>query len=51
MNTLGAGEGGMNWESSNDIYALPYVKQIANRKVPYNTGAQSGALSQSSPLG
>ena len=27
--TVGEGEGGMNWEIRNDIYALPRVKQIA----------------------
>ena len=29
-------EGGMNWESSTDIYTLPCVKQIASGKLPYN---------------
>ena len=25
-NTVGKGEGGMNWERSTDIYTLPYVR-------------------------
>ena len=35
------GESKMNWESSINmyIYKLPCVKQIANRKLLYNTGA------------
>ena len=38
-NTVGEGEGGMNWESSTETYTLPYVKQIASGKLQYNTGA------------
>ena len=30
------GEGGMNWESSTDIYMLSSVKQITSGKLPYN---------------
>ena len=26
MNTGGEGEGGMNWESSTEIFTVPYVK-------------------------
>ena len=32
MDTVEEGEGRTNWESSTEIYILPCVKQIANRK-------------------
>ena len=43
MDTAGKGEGGTNWESIIEIYTntLPYVKQIANRKLLYNTGSST----------
>ena len=31
--TAGEGEGGMNWESSIDIYTLLYIKQMASGKL------------------
>ena len=37
---MGEGESGMNWDSSIEIYALLYVKQIASGKSPYS-GARS----------
>ena len=30
VGTVGEGEGGTNWESSIEIYTLPYVKQMAS---------------------
>ena len=39
MDTVGEGEGGMNGESSIDIYTLPCVKQMAGEKLPINTGS------------
>ena len=33
MDTEGEGEGGTNGERSTEIYTLPYVKQIASRKL------------------
>ena len=33
----GRGKGGMNCESSIDIYALPHVKQLASAKLLYST--------------
>ena len=32
-------EGGTNGESSIEIYTLPYVKQIANGNLLFDTGA------------
>ena len=47
VDTAGAGEGGMNWESSTEIYALPYVKEKGDGKLPHNTqGAQPATLWQ-----
>ena len=28
VDTVGAGEGGANWESSNDTYTLPWVRYL-----------------------
>ena len=36
VNTAGEGEGGINWESSMDIYTLPRVKQTASGKLLHN---------------
>ena len=36
VDTVGEGEGGMNSESSFEIYTLPCVKQIAGEKLLYN---------------
>ena len=36
VDTAGDGEGGMNWESSIDIYTLSCVKQIAGGELLYN---------------
>ena len=41
VDTAGEGEGGTNWESSIEIYILPYVKLIASGKLLYNTGSSS----------
>ena len=38
------GESRMGGESSSETYTLPFVKQRASGKFPYNTGAQPGAL-------
>ena len=35
------GEGGMNLEIRIDVYTLPCVKQIANRKLLYSTGSST----------
>ena len=40
MDTVGEGEGGTNWENNTDIYTLPCVKQIANRKQLIAQGTQ-----------
>ena len=37
LDTAGEGEGGTNWESSTETYALPCVKWIANGNFLYNT--------------
>ena len=39
VDTAGEGEGGTNWESSTDMYTLPYVKEIAGGKLLYSTGS------------
>ena len=41
MIRLGAGEGGKNWKGSAETYTLPYVKQIANGKLLYDTGSST----------
>ena len=41
MNTAGEGEAGASWESSIEIYTLPYVEQIANEKLLSNTGSST----------
>ena len=41
VDVAGEGEGGMNWESSIDIYTLPCAKYIASRKLLYNTGSSA----------
>ena len=43
VNTVGEGEGGMNWESSEETHTLPYRKYIASGNLQV---AQSSALSQ-----
>ena len=37
--TVGEGEGGVNWESSVEIYTLTYAKQIASGKLLCNKGS------------
>ena len=39
VDTVGEGEGVMNWESIIEIYTFPYVKQIASEKFLHNTGS------------
>ena len=39
--SLGKGEGGMNEESSIEMYAVPRAEQIANGKSQYNTGSSA----------
>ena len=46
VDPVGRGEGVINWESSIEICTLPYVKQIANGKLLYNTGSSAGVLWQ-----
>ena len=41
MDIVGAGEDGTNWESSIEIYALPYVNQMASGMLLYNTGSSA----------
>ena len=45
VDTVEEQENRMNGESSTDINAPPYVKQIAGEKLLYNTGTQTGPLS------
>ena len=42
MDAVGEGEGGTNGKSSLDIYTLPRVKQMAGKKLPYNTRSPGG---------
>ena len=51
VDTEEEGEGGMNWESNNDIYTLPCVKKIASGKLPYNTGSPVGTVWQARGVG
>ena len=44
MDPVGEREGGMNQESSSEIYTLPYVKQIANGKFCITQRAQPGEV-------
>ena len=44
LDTVGGGEGGMNWESSMETYTLPYIKQIASRNLLYDTGRSNQVL-------
>ena len=37
----GPWEGGANWENRNDIYTLPYVKQIASGKLLFSAGSST----------
>ena len=37
----GEGEGRVNWDSSTETYTLPCTKQVANGKLPYNTGSST----------
>ena len=39
VDTVGEGEGGMNWESSEETYTLPYVKQIDSGNLLCATGS------------
>jgi len=54
MDTLGSWgkeEGGMNGESSMEIYTLPYVKSIANGNLLYDSGTPTRALWQPRGVG
>lgn len=44
VDTVGEGEGGMNWETSIGIHTLSRVKQMASAKLLYTRGAQLCAL-------
>ena len=44
LRTQREGKDGMNWESSVDIYALPWVKQAAGGKLVYSRGSSACAL-------
>ena len=41
VDTVGKGEGGINWESNIDIYILSCRKQIDSAKLLNNTGSQT----------
>ena len=41
MDTVGEGEGGLNWEIRFDINTLPCVKEIASGNVLYSTGSSA----------
>ena len=41
MDTAGEGEGGMNGESSMEIYILPYVKQAGIGDSFYDSGSSN----------
>ena len=41
MDTVGEGEGGTNWESSPETYALPYTKQIAFGNLLHDRGSST----------
>ena len=41
MDTVGKGEGEMNWESSIETYTLPRVKETANGKLPDRAGSSA----------
>ena len=41
MDTVGKGEGGMNWERSTEICTLPYIKWIASGHLLYDTGSSN----------
>ena len=51
LDTVGGGEGGLNWKSSIETYTLPYVKQIANGKMLYKTRVQPSSLWQCREVG
>ena len=44
MDTVGEGEGEMNWESSIEMYALPYVKWMVHRNWLYDTVSSNPVL-------
>ena len=44
MDTVGEGEGGMNWESSMETFTLPYVKYVASGNLLSDTGSSSPVL-------
>ena len=46
VDTEQEGEGGMNWESSTETYASPFVRSIANGSVCITQGAPCGPLWQ-----
>ena len=35
---VGEGGGGINWESANNIYILPHIKQVIIKELLYSTG-------------
>ena len=41
VDTAGEGEGGMDWNGSTETYASPGMKQIASRRLLYNTGSST----------
>ena len=44
MDTVGEGDGGMNWESSIETYTLPYVNYTASGNLLSDTGSSSPVL-------
>ena len=51
VDTVGDGEGGMNWESSTETYTLLYVKQIASGNLLYDRELKPGVLWQPRGVG
>ena len=44
VDTVGEGDGGMNWESSIETYTLPYVNYTASGNLLSDTGSSSPVL-------
>ena len=42
--TVGEGEGGINWESSTETYTLLYVKQTASENLLFEAGSSNPML-------
>ena len=44
VDTVGQGEGGMDWDSNTETYTLPYAKQIVNGYLLYHAGSSNMVL-------